>query len=59
FPIAHNERELYDNINEYDREGYKKKQKEFFDDIGIIEDGKASEKVAKLIARLIDSKKSE
>ena len=59
FPIAHNERELYDNINAYDREDYKKKQKEFFDDIGIIEDGKASEKVAKLISRLIDSKKSE
>ena len=59
FPIAHNERELYDNINTYDREGFKAKQKEFFDDIGVIEDGKASEKVAKLIARLIDSKKPE
>ncbi len=54
FPIAHNERELYDNINSYDREGYKEKQKEFFEDIGVTEDGRAAEKVAKLISRLIE-----
>ena len=54
FPIAHNERELYENINSYDREGYKEKQKEFFEDIGVTEDGRAAEKVAKLITRLIE-----
>ena len=54
FPIAHNERELYENINSYDREGYKEKQKEFFEDIGVTEDGRAAEKVAKLISRLIE-----
>jgi len=54
FPIAHNERELYENINSYDREGYREKQKEFFEDVGVTEDGRAAEKVAKLISRLIE-----
>ena len=54
FPIAHNERELYDNIIDYDKEGYKARQQAFFEDIGVTESGKASEKVAKLIARLIE-----
>ncbi|MBR4776960.1 MAG: CDP-glycerol glycerophosphotransferase family protein [Lachnospiraceae bacterium] len=54
FPIAHNERELYENINSYDREGYREKQKEFFEDVGVTEDGRAAEKVAKLITRLIE-----
>ena len=59
FPVAHNERELYENINSYDREAIRERQQEFFNDIGVIEDGRASEKVAKLISRLIDSKKPE
>ena len=54
FPIAHNERELYDNIIDYDKEEYKLRQQEFFDDIGVTENGKAAEKVAKLIERLIE-----
>ena len=54
FPIAHNERELYENINSYDREGYREKQKGFFEDVGVTEDGRAAEKVAKLISRLIE-----
>ena len=54
FPIAHNERELYDNIVGYNKEEYKLRQREFFDDIGVTENGKAADKVAKLIERLVD-----
>ena len=54
FPIAHDEKELYDNIIDYDKESFRERQQKFFDDIGITESGKASEKVAKLIARLVE-----
>lgn len=54
FPVAKTERELYENILTYDKERYKKEQEEFFENIGIVENGKASEKVAKLINRLIN-----
>ena len=54
FPIAHNERELYENILEYDKDSFRTRQKEFFEDIGVTENGKAAEKVAKLIERLVE-----
>ena len=54
FPIARNEKELYDNILNYDRKAYREKQEEFFEDIGVVENGRAAEKVAKLIQRLVD-----
>ena len=54
FPIAHNERELYENILEYDKDSFRTRQKEFFENIGVTENGKAAEKVAKLIERLVE-----
>ena len=54
FPVARNEKELYENILTYDRKGYRQQQEEFFDNIGIVENGRAAEKVAKLIQRLVD-----
>ncbi len=54
FPIARTEKELYENILSYDRKGYRQQQEEFFDNIGIVENGRAAEKVAKLIQRLVD-----
>ncbi|MCR5203601.1 MAG: CDP-glycerol glycerophosphotransferase family protein [Lachnospiraceae bacterium] len=54
FPIARNERELYENILEYDKDSFRTRQKEFFENVGVIENGKAAEKVAKLIERLVE-----
>ena len=54
FPVARTEKELYENILTYDRKGYRQQQEEFFDNIGIVENGRAAEKVAKLIQRLVD-----
>ena len=54
FPIARTEKELYENILTYDRDGFRQLQEEFFEDIGVVENGRASEKVAKLIKRLVD-----
>ena len=54
FPIARNERELYENILEYDKDSFRTRQKEFFENIGVTENGKAAEKVAKLIERLVE-----
>ncbi|MBR4343978.1 MAG: CDP-glycerol glycerophosphotransferase family protein [Lachnospiraceae bacterium] len=54
FPIARTEKELYENILTYDREGYRQQQEEFFENIGVVENGRAADKVAKLIRRLVD-----
>ena len=53
FPIATDVKELAENILSYDETVFINKQKEFFDKLKIIENGKASEKVARVILRVI------
>lgn len=56
FPIASNADELAEKILNYDEEEYHNKQKAFFDDLNITENGKASEKVARVILRVLERK---
>jgi len=54
FPEAKTEKELYENILKYDKTKYRQQQEDFFEKMGVSESGRASEKVAKLITRLIE-----
>ena len=49
FPVALNNDELMENILKFDDESYKKKLAVFMEEVGIFEDGKASERVVDLI----------
>ena len=49
FPIATNNEELIKNIKDFDEENYKNKVEIFLKEKGCIEDGHASERVAKYI----------
>lgn len=53
FPIAGSTEELCGNIEEYSSFDHKNAQKEFFDNIGIKEDGKASRRIAELVLRKV------
>lgn len=65
FPLALNNEELIENIKQFDGEKYRKKTELFMKEVGIFEDGKASERVVDLIegkfedmyCQLSDSKK--
>ncbi len=49
FPVALNNDELMENILKFDDESYKKKLAVFMEEVAIVEDGKASERVVDLI----------
>lgn len=49
FPVALNNDELMKNIVNFDEEVYKGKVDAFMDEVGIFEDGKASERVVELV----------
>ncbi len=49
FPVALNNEELIDNIKEFDEENYRQKTEIFIKEVGIFEDGRASERVVDLI----------
>lgn len=49
FPVALNNEELMENIRKFDEEEYRKKTDEFMEEMGIFEDGRASERVVELI----------
>lgn len=51
FSVALNNDELLENIKNFDEEIYKGKVDAFMDEVGIFEDGKASERVVKLLER--------
>lgn len=51
FPVALNNEELVENIRKFDEEKYGKELSLFMDEVGIFEDGKASERVVELIER--------
>ena len=45
FPLAETEEQLYKEIENFDTEKYSVRLKNFFDQLGVIEDGKASKRV--------------
>lgn len=51
FPVALNNEELVENIRQFDEEEYKQKTELFMEEVGIFEDGRASERVVDLIGR--------
>lgn len=52
YPVSGTKKELRDSIIHYDTEKIQKKQKDFFDRFSLIENGRASEKLAKLVRGL-------
>ena len=50
FPVALNNEELLENIRKFDKEEYKKRTETFMEEVGMFEDGKASERVVDLIS---------
>ncbi len=50
FPVALNNEELMENIVRSDEEKYRKRTDEFMEEMGVFEDGRASERVAELIS---------
>lgn len=53
FPIAKNNKELFENIENFDNEIYYQSVGEFLKSKGCIEDGQASERVADMIQELV------
>ncbi len=56
FPMAETNEKLIQNIEEFNQIEYEKNVKAFFDKYGIHEDGHASERAAKFILGLLESK---
>lgn len=54
FPIAVNNKEMVDNIKNFDAEKYENERQEFLKGKGCIEDGHASERVADHILELLE-----
>lgn len=57
FPVALNNEELVENILKFDEEKYRTDLEEFMDEVGIFEDGKASERVVDMIETFCKRKK--
>jgi CDP-glycerol glycerophosphotransferase len=58
FPIATNNDEMMNNIQNFDYENYKSNVEKFLEDKGCIDDGHASERVVELIKRLMNDAES-
>lgn len=57
FPVAQNNRELINNIRNFDSEAYQASCEAFLADKGCIEDGHAAERVVKKLKEIIEEKK--
>ena len=55
FPVAENNEEMINNINDFDYEKYKIKVKEFLKEKGCIDDGNASKRVVEVIKSIIET----
>lgn len=53
FPIAYTNAQLIENIKTFDKIAYKRNVDQFLQDIGNVEDGKASERIAECIVHFI------
>ena len=49
FPVALDNDELTENIRNFDEDAYEQKRKQFMEEMGVFEDGCASERVVDLI----------
>lgn len=56
FLIARNNEELLKNIKKFDNEKYEQKVKEYFNKVGLLEDGKSTEKIIKMIMNEMEEK---
>lgn len=56
FPVALDNEELMENILQFDEEKYRKRTEEFMEEMGIFEDGRASERVVELINSIVNEK---
>ncbi|MCQ2495761.1 MAG: CDP-glycerol glycerophosphotransferase family protein [Lachnospiraceae bacterium] len=56
YPIAASGAELCRKILNYDRDEYGLRQREFFEALAVTENGRASEKIARLIGGIIDKR---
>lgn len=56
FPVALDNEELMENILQFDEEKYRKRTEEFMEEMGIFEDGRASERVVELINSIVNDK---
>ena len=54
--IARNNEELLKNIKKFDNEKYEQKVKEYFNRVGLLEDGKSTEKIIKMIMNEMEEK---
>ena len=53
FELAKNNDEMVDIISNFDQQAYQKKLDEFFKKVGMVRDGKASERCANWILKII------
>lgn len=51
FPIAKSNKELIDNIVNFDAEAYETKRKQYLDGLGCIEDGRAAERIVEFLRK--------
>ena len=59
FPVAQDNDELAEVILGFDQEAYEKKVEQFIQKVGIMEDGRASERVVDLVEELADRRRSD
>lgn len=59
FPVAQDNDELAEAILGFDQEAYEKKVEQFIQKAGIMEDGRASERVVDLVEELADRRRSD
>ena len=53
FSVAKNENELINNIKNFNNKEYLKKLDSFYNELGLFEDGKASERVVDEILKVV------
>ena len=53
FPVASNNEEMKENIMRFDKADYEKQMERFYQSIGLMFDGKASERLARLVTRFV------
>ncbi|OUO91579.1 hypothetical protein B5F39_12600 [Cloacibacillus sp. An23] len=55
FPISYTNEELIKNIQEFNDAVYRERVSRFLEEIGNVEDGKASERIAQCIVHFIET----
>lgn len=55
FPVAYSNDELIQNILDFDGEDYRKRVEKFIEKVGIMEDGRASRRIADMIEKMAEA----